>query len=154
VLDPDLIQNRPSLMCRHWELSPGPTVYLFHAPRYLLRLVPGSTPNSMQLQMWAPSFNQTPINDSPTDPIHIPIANVFIHPTTGTRDRAATDKFGCLAQGVGGHIEGLNTIFCIPHSAVPKDKTITYGHFLLMYAPTNRKYTMSDSPWGQPNQIP
>jgi hypothetical protein len=36
-----------------------------------------------------------------------------------------------LAQGVGGRIEGSNTIFFIPHQAVPKGKIITYQRFMV-----------------------
>jgi hypothetical protein len=36
-----------------------------------------------------------------------------------------------LAQGVGGRIEGPNTIFFIPRNAVPKGKVSTYGRFVV-----------------------
>jgi hypothetical protein len=55
------------------------------------------------------------------------MANAVIHPTTGANmkyrglisdeesfpswDRAAANEFGRLVQGVGGRIEGSNTIF-------------------------------------------
>jgi hypothetical protein len=35
-------------------------------------------------------------------------------------NKAAENEFGRLAQGVGGRIEGSNTIFFIPRNAVPK----------------------------------
>jgi hypothetical protein len=58
---------------------------------------------------------------------YIPIANAVIHPTTG--------KFGRLTQGVGGCIEGSNTIYFIPRSAVPRIKTVTYGRFVVDVLP-------------------
>jgi hypothetical protein len=81
----------------------------------------------------------------------MPTANAFIHPTTGanmeyrglisdeetfpTWDRAAENEFGRLAQGVGGRIEEPNEIFCIPRSAVPRNKTGTYGRFVVDVRP-------------------
>jgi hypothetical protein len=50
-------------------------------------------------------------------------------------NKAAADEFGRLAQGVGGRNEGSNTIFFIPHSAVPKGKVITYGCFVVDICP-------------------
>jgi hypothetical protein len=48
-------------------------------------------------------------------------------------NKAAANEFGRLAQGVGGRIEGSNTIFFIPRKAVPKGKidhiwTVCGGH--------------------------
>jgi hypothetical protein len=40
-----------------------------------------------------------------------------------------------LAQGVGGRIEGSNTIFFIPRQAAPKGKIVTYGWFLVDIRP-------------------
>jgi hypothetical protein len=75
------------------------------------------------------------------------MAKAVIHSTTGanmeyrglisddetfpTWDPAAANEFGRLAQGVGGRIEGSNTIFFIPRSAVPRNKTVTYGRFVV-----------------------
>ncbi len=44
---------------------------------------------------------------------------------------SATNKFGCLAQGVGGRVKGTNTIFFICKDQVPKDriKDLTYGSY-------------------------
>jgi hypothetical protein len=48
----------------------------------------------------------------------------------------AANDFGRLAQGVGGRIEGSNTIFIfIPHQTVPKGKVITYGRFVVDIRP-------------------
>jgi hypothetical protein len=81
----------------------------------------------------------------------MPMANAVIHPPTGTNigyrglisdddtfptwDRAAANDFGRLAQGVGGRIEGSNKIFFIPRSAVPRNKTVTYGRFVVDVRP-------------------
>jgi hypothetical protein len=44
---------------------------------------------------------------------------------------SATNKFGHLAQGVGGRVKGTNTIFFILKDQVPKDrvKDVTYGSY-------------------------
>jgi hypothetical protein len=71
------------------------------------------------------------------------MAHAVIHPTKGVNmeyrglisdeetfpiwDRAAANEFGRLAQGIDGRIEGSNTIYVIPRSAVPRNKTVTYG---------------------------
>jgi hypothetical protein len=73
----------------------------------------------------------------------MPMANAVIQPTTSAKmeyrglisdhetfpilDRAYTNEFGRLAQGVGGRIEGSNIILFIPRSAVPRKKTVTNG---------------------------
>jgi hypothetical protein len=54
-------------------------------------------------------------------------------------DRAAANEFGRLAQGVGGRIEGSNTIYCIPRSAVPRDKTVTCGRFVVDVRPNKEE---------------
>jgi hypothetical protein len=85
-----------------------------------------------------------PLAQSP-DPI--PMANAVINQYTGVRleyrhliqdetifpvwNKAAANEFGRLAQGVGGRMEGSNTIFFIPRSAFPKRKVITYGRFVV-----------------------
>jgi hypothetical protein len=79
------------------------------------------------------------------------MANTVIHPITGanmeyrghiadketfpTWDRAAANEFGRLAQGVGGRIEGSNTIYFIPRSAITPNKTVTYGCFVVDVRP-------------------
>jgi hypothetical protein len=40
-----------------------------------------------------------------------------------------------LTQGVGGRIEGSNTIFFIPRNAVPKGKVVAYGRFVVDIRP-------------------
>jgi hypothetical protein len=50
-------------------------------------------------------------------------------------NKAAANKFGRLAHGVGGRIEGYNTIFFIPRQTVPKGKIITYGRFVVDICP-------------------
>jgi hypothetical protein len=97
------------------------------------------------------------------------MSNTVIHPKTGAKmeyrglilddetfptwDRAAANEFGRLAQVFGGCIEGFNKILFIPCSAVPQNKTVTYGRFVLdvqpnkeegMYSQTKRKYITSD----------
>jgi hypothetical protein len=44
---------------------------------------------------------------------------------------SATNKCGCLAQGVGGRVKGTSTIFFICKDQVPKDriKDVTYGSY-------------------------
>jgi hypothetical protein len=44
----------------------------------------------------------------------------------------AANKFGCLAQGVGGQIKGTNKIKFIHQHEVPADcmKDVTYGQFI------------------------
>jgi hypothetical protein len=75
----------------------------------------------------------------------MPTANAVIHPTTGTNmeyptwDRSAANEFGRLAQGVGRRIEGSNTIFFIPHSAVPRNKAVTYARFVIYVRPNKEK---------------
>jgi hypothetical protein len=44
-----------------------------------------------------------------------------------------------LAQGVGGRIEGSNTILFIPRNAVAKDKKITYGRFVVDIRPNKNE---------------
>jgi hypothetical protein len=79
------------------------------------------------------------------------MANAVIHPTTGANmeyrglvfdeetfpiwDRAAANEFGRLAQGVGGRIEGSNTIYFIPRSA----KLLHMVALLLIYDQTRKK---------------
>jgi hypothetical protein len=50
-------------------------------------------------------------------------------------NKATSNEFGRLAQGVGDHIEGSNTIIFIPRQAVPKGKIITYGRFVVDIRP-------------------
>jgi hypothetical protein len=50
-------------------------------------------------------------------------------------NKAAANEFVRLAQGVGGRIEGFNTIFFIPRQALPKGKIITYGRFVVDIRP-------------------
>jgi hypothetical protein len=50
--------------------------------------------------------------------------------------KAAANEFGRLAQGVGGRIEGSNTIFFIPRHAVSKGKNVTYGRFVVDICPS------------------
>jgi hypothetical protein len=85
----------------------------------------------------------------------MPMANAVIHPTTGAKMeyrglisydetfptwyRAAVNDFRRLAQGVGGRIEGSNTIFFIPSSDVPRNKTVTYGRFVVDVRPNKEE---------------
>jgi hypothetical protein len=85
----------------------------------------------------------------------MPMANAVIHPTIGanmkyrglisddetfpTWDRAAANEFGRLVQVVGGRIEGSNTIFFIPRSSVPRNKTVTNGRFVVDVRPNKEE---------------
>jgi hypothetical protein len=87
--------------------------------------------------------------------LSIPMENAVIHPTTGanmeyrgliadketfpTWDRAAANEFGRLAQGVGGRIEGSNNIYFSPRSAVPPNKTVIYGRFVVDVRPNKEE---------------
>ena len=53
---------------------------------------------------------------------------------------ASSNKFGRLAQGVGGRVEGTNTIFFIDKDDIPPDrrKDVTYGKFNCDYRPTKK----------------
>jgi hypothetical protein len=84
-------------------------------------------------------------------PHTMPMANAVINQDTGASleyrhliqdettffvwNKAAANEFGWLAQGVGGRIEGSNTIFFIPRNAVPKAKVIAYGWFVVDIRP-------------------
>ena len=52
-----------------------------------------------------------------------------------TWNRSGANEFGRLAQGVGGRIEGTNTIFFIHPSKIPKTRTATYARFVCDYRP-------------------
>jgi hypothetical protein len=69
------------------------------------------------------------------------MANTVIHPTTGANMeyRATTNECCRLVQVVGGRIEGSNTIYFIPRSAVPSSKTVTYGHFVVYIRPNKEE---------------
>jgi hypothetical protein len=87
--------------------------------------------------------------------LSIPMANAVIHPTTGANmeyrgliadketfpnwDRAAANKFGRLAQGVGGRIEGSNATHFILRSEVPPNNTVTYGRFVVDVRPNKEQ---------------
>ena len=78
-------------------------------------------------------------------------ANAVTDPTTGeqleyrqlitnprTKDvwlHSSANEFGRLAQGVGGRIQGTNTIHFIRHDEVPNDKTATYARFVCTLRP-------------------
>ena len=80
-----------------------------------------------------------------------PAANVVMHPVSGKPmtyrellkdpltkrewELSASDGFGRLAQGVGGRIQGTDTIKFIPHSAMPMDRTATYPRFVCEHRP-------------------
>jgi hypothetical protein len=55
-------------------------------------------------------------------------------------DRAAANKVGHLVQGVSGRIEGSNIIYFIPRSAVPSNKTVTYGRFVVYIRPNKEEF--------------
>jgi hypothetical protein len=62
-------------------------------------------------------------------------------------NKSAANQFGRLAQGVGGMIEGSNTVFFIPHNTVPKGKVITYGWFVVDIRRNKTENTESASLW-------
>jgi hypothetical protein len=78
-------------------------------------------------------------------------ANAVLHPTTGKpmtyrellRDPltkadwelSAANEFGRLAQGVGGRIQGTNTITFIPADELPPGRTATYPRFVCEQRP-------------------
>jgi hypothetical protein len=84
-------------------------------------------------------------------PNNIPMANDVINQYNGASmeyrhliqdettfpvcNKAAANEFGRLAQGVGGIVEGSNTIFFSPRNAVPKVKAITYARFVVDIPP-------------------
>jgi hypothetical protein len=101
---------------------------------------------------------------APKQDIHqIPMSNTVINKDTGASleygqliqdkttfpfwNKIASNEFGRLVQGVGGRIEGSNTIFFIPHQAIPKGKFVTYGHLWWTYVPTKLILTVSTSLW-------
>ena len=51
--------------------------------------------------------------------------------------RSFSNELGRLAQGVGGRVEGTNTMFFIPKNKVPQDrfKDVTYGRIVVDYRP-------------------
>jgi hypothetical protein len=82
---------------------------------------------------------------------HIPMVNAVINQDTGASleyhhliqnettfpiwNKAAANDFWSLAQGVGGRIEGSNTILFIPRQAVTKGEIVTYGRFVVDIRP-------------------
>jgi hypothetical protein len=54
-------------------------------------------------------------------------------------NKASANNFGRLAQGVGGRIEGSNTIFFIPRQSVPKGNIVTYGRFVVDIHPNKNE---------------
>jgi hypothetical protein len=58
-------------------------------------------------------------------------------------NKEAANEFGRPAQGVGGRIEGSNTIFFIPLQAIPKGKAVLW----CTSVQTNLKFTASASLW-------
>jgi hypothetical protein len=85
--------------------------------------------------------NQSIAVTSTQAPNTIPMANAIINQDTGASmeyrhliqdeitfpvwNKAAENEFGRLEKGIGGRIEGSNTIFFIPRNAVPKGKIVT-----------------------------
>ena len=62
----------------------------------------------------------------------------MLHPKyEGKWQVSSANKFGYLANGVGGRIKGTNTIKFIKMQNVPKDrmKDLTYGQFFCMVRP-------------------
>eukprot|EP00804_Cyclotella_cryptica_P030137 CCRYP_009543-RA/>CCRYP_009543-RA protein AED:0.35 eAED:0.35 QI:0/0/0/1/0/0/2/0/428 len=53
----------------------------------------------------------------------------------------SSNEFGRLANGVGGRVQGTNTITFIPKSAVPRDcrKDVTYGTFVCTVRPEKKE---------------
>jgi hypothetical protein len=61
-------------------------------------------------------------------------------------NKSAANEFSRWNQGVGGRIEGSNTILFIPRQAVPKLKIVTYGDGLW---PQQKCLTDSGSMWAE-----
>ncbi len=64
---------------------------------------------------------------------------------------SAANKFGCLAQGVGGRVKGANTIFFICKDQVPTDrvKDMTFGSYTTAKSNQTRKKNIAcNSPGG------
>jgi hypothetical protein len=82
---------------------------------------------------------------------HSHLANAVLHPeagvaleyctlstdptTTTTWVHSFANELGRLAQGVGDRVRGTDTIFFIPFTAVPSDRTVTYGRIVCDYRP-------------------
>ena len=56
-------------------------------------------------------------------------------PDKGTWTTAFSNDIGRLAQGVGNHVKGTNTIFFIHKSKVPGGKRVTYGRIVVSIRP-------------------
>jgi hypothetical protein len=69
----------------------------------------------------------------------------------GIWSTSATNKFGHLAQGVGGGVKGKNTIFFICKDQVPKDriKVVTYGSYGCDIKQKRKKNMACGSPPGE-----
>lgn len=52
---------------------------------------------------------------------------------------SGANEFGRLAQGVGGHTKGTNTIRFIYKHEVPKNKTVTYARFVCNERPQKKE---------------
>jgi hypothetical protein len=86
---------------------------------------------------------------TPAKPTPTHLANAVLHPETGmaleyrtlstdpttttTWVRSFANELGRLAQGVGDRVQGTDTIFFIPFTAVPSDRTVTYGRIVCDY---------------------
>ena len=60
------------------------------------------------------------------------------HPEVGEHWRTSSaNEFGRLAQGIGGRVQGTNTINFIPKYLVPEDRImdVTYGKFVCNLRP-------------------
>jgi hypothetical protein len=62
-------------------------------------------------------------------------------------NKAAANEFGSFAQGVGGRIEGSNTIFFIPRQAVPKVKKSIMDGLWWTSGPKKLRLAESASLW-------
>ena len=63
---------------------------------------------------------------------------IIQHPTLGNDwNLLSANEFGRLAQGIGGRLKGINTLFFINKSEVPPErfKDVTYGKFVCMLHP-------------------
>jgi hypothetical protein len=49
--------------------------------------------------------------------------------------RSFANELGHLAQGVSNRVQGTDTIFFVPFSAIPTDRTVTYGRLVCDYRP-------------------
>lgn len=122
--------------------TPAPTP----APTHHYNLRSRATANAASSSV----TNAMPNNDNDVL-TYMPLANAVIDQETGQaleyrdlikhpkyRDDwllSAANEFGRLAQGIGGRVEGTDTIKFIHRDQVPRGRTVTYGRFVCLVRP-------------------